>query len=80
MKKFEKWLDTMIEEKGIDLEETFEIQGECWNLMSYGVVVEAIKATSETEQKAIQNMMVKIDFVNGDIKDYLRHLAKAIAY
>lgn len=66
--KFTKWLDTMIKEKGIDLEEIFTVEKTQTNIMSYGVVVEAIK-----------NMLVKIDFFNGDVKDYFRHLAVAIA-
>lgn len=32
-----------------------------------------------SEQRAIKTMLVKIDFVNGDVRKYLRHLAQAIA-
>jgi len=73
---FNKWLDTFIEEKGIDLEEYFEIDN---NLIPYGVIIEHIKITSNEEQKQIKNMLVRIDFVNGDVKQYLRHLGQAIA-
>ena len=46
MSNFTKWIDTFIEEKGIDLEQTFEFENASgWNLMPYGVVVEAIKTT-----------------------------------
>lgn len=77
--KFTKWLETFIREKGIDLEETFTVEKTQRNFMSYGVIVEAIKNTCKEEQKAIKNMLVKIDFFNGDVKDYFRHLAVAIA-
>lgn len=77
--KFEKWLDTLVEEKGIDLDEMFEINKTQLNIMSYGVVVEAIKTTGTAEQQAIKNMLVKIDFMNGDVKHYFRHLAQALA-
>lgn len=79
--RFTKWLDTLIEEKNINLDEQFEVSG-TWgvNYMQYQNVIEAIKSTSEYEQKQIQNMLIKIDFVNGDIKHYLRHLAQAIAF
>ena len=77
--KFSKWLDTLVSEKNIDLEETFTIEKTQTNFMNYAVVVEAIKNTCKEEQKRIKNMLVKIDFVNGDIKDYFRHLAVAIA-
>lgn len=78
---FSKWLDTMMDEKGLDLEQTFEFndaRGE-YNLMAYGVVIEAIHGAPAHEQAAIKTMLVKIDFVNGDIKHYLRHLGLALA-
>lgn len=76
-----KWLDTFISEKGLDLEDTFEVEGNewGWNLIPLGCVVEAIKSAPAHEQKAIRTMIVKIDFVNGDVMDYFEHLAKAIA-
>lgn len=77
---FNNWIDTFIEEKGIDLEDTFEItssKGE-YNLMPYGVVIEHMKIASPEEQAAIKNMIVKIDFNNADVKGYLKHLGKAI--
>lgn len=77
---FNKWLDTLIEEKGIDTEQLFEVEGASGlNIIPLGCVVEAIKATCKQEQAAIKAMLVKIDFVNGDIVDYFKHLAQAIA-
>jgi hypothetical protein len=78
---FSKWIDTLIEEKGIDAEsEIFEVEGASgMNIIPLGCVIEAIKSASTNEQKAIKTMLVKIDFVNGNICDYFKHLAQAIA-
>ena len=73
---FNNWLDTFISEKGIDLEEYFEVQG---HMIPYGVVIEHIKITTEQEQKQIRDIIVKIDFRNGDIRDFFRHLGLALA-
>jgi len=83
MKNFDKWLDTLLEEKGIDPESTIAFDGPSaksgtYNFMMLDVVVEALKNTSPAEQAAVKNMLVKIDFVNGDVVDYLRHLAGAL--
>ena len=76
---FSKWLDTLVEEKGIDTEDTFEIEtDDTWHIFDYGSVIEAIKTASAHEQAGIKNMIVRIDFANGDVRDYLRHLAQAL--
>jgi len=78
--KFNQWLDTFIEEKGIDLEETFNItdpQGIEHN-MPYGVVVEHIKIATHQDKIKIKDVIVQIDFKNGDVKHFFRHLAEAI--
>lgn len=69
MMTFNKWLDTMIEEKGIDLEESFQINND-W--MYYGNIVEYVKLLTVTEQKKFRDQVVKIDFENGDLKRFLR--------
>ena len=77
---FTSWLNTFIQEKGIDLERGLEVEGPSGtNFMTVGIVVDAIKNTSSNEQAGIKNMIVKIDFVNGDVVDYFKHLAQAIA-
>jgi len=76
---FEKWIDTFIEEKGIDTHEQFKItNGSISKVFSYEDVLTAIKTTSKDEQAEIKNMLVAIDYKNGDIKDYLRHLSKVL--
>lgn len=39
-------------------------------------VIEMIKTAPAREQAQIKQMIVKIDFVNGDVNDFLRHLAE----
>jgi hypothetical protein len=76
---FEIWLNTFIEEKGIDISETFKSSKKGILMdFSYENVLVNIKSTSENEQEAIKEMLIKIDFYNGDIKEYLRHLSKAL--
>jgi len=77
---FNKWLDTFIEEKGIDLEQVIEIKTENnTHYFEVGNIVANIKATTTEEQAGIKDMIVKIDFHNGDVVDYFRHLAQALA-
>ena len=75
------YLKNFFEEKGIDLDEYFTVEGPEWgeNIMPYQVVVDAIFTTSEKEQDAIADTLRRIDFKNGDVRHYLRHLAQALA-
>ena len=77
---FNHWINTLVEEKGIDLEECFEVEGESGlNTIPYGVIVEHMKIASTQEQRQIKDMLVKIDFHNRDILHFFRHLGQAIA-
>ncbi len=77
---FDTWLDTFIAEKGIDLEDTFEVEGPSGpNTIPYGVIVEHMKIANAQEQAKIKDIIVKIDFKAGDVLDFFRHLGKAIA-
>lgn len=70
----------MMVEKGIDLEQAFEIEtAHQFHLMPYGVVIEAAKTASPSEQTQIKNILVKIDFQNGDVCQFLRHPGKGLA-
>jgi hypothetical protein len=77
---FNKWLDTFLEEKGIDLEDSFILKdnSNTEHHIPYGVVIEHIKMATLEEQKAIKDMIVKIDFKNGDVRHFFRHIAQAI--
>jgi len=78
--KFSKWLDVFLYEKGIDMDETVEAEGPGGtNWIPVGSLVELMKQAPRHEQTGIKNMLVRIDFVNGNVRDYLAHLAQAIA-
>lgn len=78
--EFNKWLDRYIEEKGINLEETFflEIDG-IGHLFDYASVIEQMKSTSKSEQEKIKNKIAEIEFYNADVKDFFKHLAIPLA-
>lgn len=77
---FDKWLDTFVEEKQIDLGQIIEIKtDDNIHYFEIGNIVENIKSTTPEEQAEIKNMIVKIDFYNGDVIDYFKHLAQALA-
>ena len=81
MASFNRWIDTFLDEKGIDGEEVLEVEAPdgTENCIPVGCLVDAFKGTTAAEQRAIKSTLVKIDFVNGDVRHYLRHLARAIA-
>jgi len=79
MTQFQKWFDTFLSEK--------ELPYEAWDLtakdgtphhIDSDVVIEAIKGASSQEQESIKAMVVKIDFVNGNVNHYFQHLAQAL--
>ena len=76
-----KYLETLISEKAAaDIDTGFTVEGPSGaNHMTYQNVVDAIVQTTKTEQAAIRKMLVLIDFKNGDVFHYFRHLAQAIA-
>ncbi len=75
-----QYFNAFFDEKDIDPDEAFEFeQGDEWHYMSYGVVIEAIKQTREVEANNIANMLRKIDFANGDVKHFLRHMGRGLA-
>ena len=79
MMRFADWLDTLIEEKGIT-GETVTVTGPSGpNHIPLECLTDAIKAAPHHEQQHIKATLVHIDFANGDVMHYFRHLAQAIA-
>jgi len=77
---FKNWLETFIEEKGLNMAATFEVEGASGtNFFSYEVIKEHMLIASKEEQAQIKNVLVMIDFKNGDVLDFFRHLGKALA-
>lgn len=75
------YLNNLISEKAnISMITPIEVEGASGtNFMNVGVIVEHILIAPKTEQQAIKNVLVRIDFNNGDILDFFKHLAKALA-
>jgi len=79
MTKFNQWLNTYIEESNINLNDTFEInKNGTLNIISYGSIVERIKNTTKQEQDKIKDIIVNIDFLNGDILHFFRYLGQSV--
>ena len=77
---FNKWLDTLLDEKRIDTQATLTVEGQLGtNYIPVACLVEAIKATSANERAAIKRTLVRLDFMHQPILPYLAHLARAIA-
>jgi hypothetical protein len=77
---FAKWLDTFLSEKGVDSEEVLLVEGESGeNHIPIGVLADHMKGTSPREQKRLKEVLVKIDFRNGNVRYFLTHLAQAVA-
>ena len=77
---FGRWLDTFISEKGLDRDHTFEVEGKSGtNWIPLGCLVDVMKQAPKHEQAGIKSMIVKIDFVNGNVLNYFKHLCQAIA-
>ena len=80
MNNFNNWLDTFIDEKNINKNDTFEInKNGTLNIISYVSIIDHIKITSKQEQEQIKKTIVKIDFFNGDVLHFFRHLGQALA-
>ena len=75
------YLNNLISEKSnISMNTEIEVEGNSGtNFMTVGIVVEHILIAPKAEQDAIKNMLVKIDFHNGDVLHFFKHLAGAIA-
>lgn len=78
--KFHTWLDTFLTEKGIDPEEILEVEGTLGNnFIPVRALADSFKVTNRKNQNEIKNVLVMIDFKNGDVRHFLKHMAKAIA-
>jgi hypothetical protein len=72
-----KYLEVFFEEKEIP-SQLFELKDSLGttHFIDTEAVIEIIKSTSVKEQRTIADMLRKIDFVNGDVNHYLKHLAQ----
>ena len=80
MNNFKNWLDTFIDEKDLPMEDTFTIdKNGTMNIMSYKTIYEHMLIANDQEQEQIKNMIVKIDYMNGNILNFFQYLGKLIA-
>ena len=49
------------------------------NIIPSTVVINAIKKTKGAEAKQIETILRQIDFANGDIHHFLKHIAQGLA-
>lgn len=75
------YITTYFKEADVDRERMYEVESEngTMNLIQSGNVIDTIKQTSGPERTEIANVIRKIDFANGDIHHFLKHLAGAMA-
>jgi hypothetical protein len=77
---FKTWINTFVDESDLDLNACFEVEGDSGtNYFTYGVIIEHMLIATSQEQSQIKDTIVKIDFCNGDVLHFLRHLGQAIA-
>ena len=77
------YLKTLITEKGTDLNGDINLDGHIG--LTWAMLVDFISDPAMYQHhKEIRTTLVKIDFLNGDVFHYLRHLAegmvKALGY
>ena len=73
------YLKTFFEEKNLPYAE-FEIEtADNVHFISNEIVIEHIMIAPAHEQEGIANIIRQIDFKNGDVNHFLKHLAGAIA-
>ena len=75
-----EYITTFFEEKAIP-ETTFEVVSENGtpNFISNMAVIEQIKLAPSHEKDEIVHIIRQIDFKNGDVNHFLKHLAGAMA-
>ena len=80
MNNFKNWIDTFIDEKDLPMEDTFTIdKNGTMNIMSYKTIYEHMLIANDQEQEQIKNMIVKIDYMNGNILNFFQYLGGLIA-
>jgi len=69
---FYNWFTTFLNEKNIEMGEFLQ------NNKQVGDVCQAICDTCPSEQSKIKDILVQIDFSNGNVYHFLNHLSKAL--
>ena len=76
---FQTWFKTFLEEKNLPSEEWLIVDKNGVNHhITSAVVIDAIYSASKYEQAHIKNTIVKIDFHNGNVLHFFKHLATGL--
>lgn len=78
---FTAWLDTFVDEKGLDREHVFTVEGPLWgdNFIPLQCVLDMVAQACPSDQSKVKDTLVKIDVLNGDAMHFFAYLAKGIA-
>ena len=80
--EFKTWLNTFVEEKGLNTDHVFEVEGDDWgtNFIPLGNVIEWVLLNASDKDKGIiKDKVVQIDFHNGDVMDFFKYIATWMA-
>ena len=74
------FFNTFFTEKNLT-EETYEVTSANGtpNLIPTSAVIDAIKRTQGTEAQQIEKILRQIDFANGNVHHFLKHIAPGLA-
>ncbi len=76
---FNKWFETFLEEKELPFEAfTLFAPDGTEHHLDTDVVVEAVQNCALDEKAGIKNVLVKIDFANGNVNHFFKHLAQGL--
>tara|TARA_R100000458_G_C8009803_1_gene74372 strand:- start:225 stop:470 length:246 start_codon:yes stop_codon:yes gene_type:complete len=74
------FFETFFSEKDLD-DQVYEVKvNETYHLIPTSIVIDQIKTTTGAEAEKIETILRKIDFLNGDVHHFLKHLAQGIAF
>ena len=80
MTNFANWLDTFVEEKGINTEQILEVNGRSGiNFIPVFAVINQMKAFDTNTQEIARTRLVQIDFKNGDVLHFIKYIAVKMA-
>lgn len=75
--EFEQWLDELVEEKNLDLEQKLKIEHKGFlHLLPLQVVISGIKNLDAKYRSKVKIILTVIDFLNGDVMEFFNHLGK----
>jgi hypothetical protein len=73
---FTQWLDTFLDEKKLPNKQfNIDYAGDL-HFFNSEQIIDLVRKSSPREQSQFKSIIVKIDFLNGDVNHFLEHLAK----